>query len=86
MSADQQEKELREAMAASRAEYASLSQEYDRLLDQAHAFEHGSPEVVKILIAANALGRQMADALRHHHNSVEQLTAFYLSRQTTGHK
>ena len=71
-----------EAMAASRKEYVSLTLEYDRLLGQAHAVEHGSPEVVKILTTANALGRQAAEALRRYHNAVEELTDYYKSRHT----
>ena len=74
---EQQEHELREAMATKRGEYLQLTAEYDKLLEGAHALEHGSPQIMQVLLKANALGKEVAAALREYHDAVEQLTEFY---------
>ena len=73
---EQQERELRDAMATKRGEYMQLTAEYDKLLEEAHALEHGRPQLVQVLFKANALGKEAAAALREYHDAGEKLTEF----------
>lgn len=69
-------------MAAKRTEYLRLNEEYDRLMEQAHALPHGSGEMVQLLSALNVFGPQVFAALREYHDAVEQLTEFYRTAAT----
>ena|SRR5215472_9384274 len=73
----QQERQLKEAMAAKRKEYMQLTAAYDQLLEEAHALEHGSPQIQQVLSKVNALGKEAAAALREYHDAVERLVGFY---------
>jgi len=64
-------------MAAKREVYMQLNAQFEQLLEEAHTLEHGSPQIRQVLLKANALGKEVAAALREYHDAVERLTDFY---------
>lgn len=77
------EQELLDALRTTRAEYMSLTTEYDSMLFNAHSYDRGTAAMVDALHKASMLGPQLHEALRRYFEAVQQLAAFYEKRRGT---
>lgn len=77
MDGESHRRQLTENMQQARNRYLRLSDEYDGFLKQAHEGEHGTQPVIKALQSANAVGPELALALKEYLDAVESLAEFY---------
>jgi len=60
-----------------RSVYIRLNDAYDFLLMKSHECDHGSTEMIAALKKANAIGPEVAQALKRYHDAVSEMYSFY---------